>query len=480
MQDFFFLIYLFLDNFLIISVKSRSSNINVPTSLFTGIKTIPAHHLAPVKSTAKAKKQFAAAAAAAAAASAAQSGVNAAMYSSGQLIGQPTNSHKSGVHMQQLQTNPIGKQTPSQQLQQQQRTVPVAANNVYIQSGGVQRVSKNSKYLMQQQQLQQQQQHQPNTTTVFQTSAIVQQTTQPHPSGQQLHAKLSNHPQHNYQPMPMQQQQQQLHQQPTMHLTTGASGGTIKYVNAQGTVIAPPNRIRAILQQSTSSQPQQQMQTTTSYYTTSNHPASGSSELMSPVGTNSSESMHSPSTGYSNAPTSSAASEDLPSEEMSARILQSLSQTKTMFNNNNSNHNNNNTMGRHPQIGTTVVHQPHPTQQQQMHKPPGTGYSNANQLLPTQSQPTQQQQKIVYITNSSGDFSQQHQQQQQTSQMISQQQQLYHQQQQQSQYQSIPTQVQYINRSSVGGSSTITPASGDVVDGAAVSNNFLPAYFNVK
>lgn len=414
--------------------------------VFPGIKTIPAQHLPPAKGSAKAKKQIAAAAAAAAAANTQPGQV----YSSGHLMGQPI---KTGVHVQQVMataSNPIAKATT---IQQRNSTLPTATSNIYIQGGNVQRIGKTSKYIMQQTA-----QHQPNA--VYQTSTIVQHaapTHQPQPS-HPMHTKLATH---HYQ-MPIQQatqtqlQQHQL-QPPTMHLTTGNSGGTIKYVNSQGTVIAPPNRIRAILQQTPSSQQQpnaHQMQpspnTTTTYFTTTQQlaPSSDHNNV-------SADSMHSPS-AYSNA--SASGGEELMSDEMSARILQSLSQTKTVYNNNNINHHNNNTMGRH-QLGTvvqqTVVHGQH--QQQHLVKHQMSYTTNQPQLLGTHQQ---QQQKIVYITNS--DFGPTH--------MVSQ-----HQPQQ---HQQITPQVQYLSRPGL--SSTMTPSAADVTDTVASANNFLPAYFNVK
>lgn len=358
---------------------------------------------------------------------------------------------KSGVHLQQVLTtghNPIPKGTT---VQQRPNVPGTTTNNIYIQSSNV-RFGKTSKYIMQQQQ---QPQHHPNT--VYQTSTIVQHPTQPHQQQLTGQTKITNHHYQmpaSMQPSPQAQLQHQQQHPPTMHLTTGNSGGTIKYVTSQGTVIAPPNRIRAILQHTPSSQHQQSHQhlqqhssNTTTYYTTTASTANVV-DLGSSV---SSESMHSPS-AYSNASTSG---EELMSDEMSARILQSLSQTKSVFNNNNSNHNNNNTMGRQP-LGTVVqqvVAQQHPHQmvKQQI------SYANNQQQLHHQQQPQQQQQKIVYISNT--DFG--------PAQLINQQ-----------QHQQIASQVQFLSRPAP--SSTLTPTSVDVTDSVVSANNFLPAYFNVK
>lgn len=99
--------------------------------------------------------------------------------------------------------------------------------------------------------------------------------------------------------------------------TTG--GGTIKYVNAQGNVIQPPTKVRAIFQQ-TSSPNQQQ------------HPQHQQSLIYNDG------SIHQTDLSASQSNSSSidelSVNETIMADEMSARILQSLSQQKVICSNN--------------------------------------------------------------------------------------------------------------------------------------------------
>lgn len=134
------------------------------------------------------------------------------------------------------------------------------------------------------------------------------------------------------------------------HSFTTNNSGTIKYVNAQGNVTQPPTKVRAIFQQHSSPTILQQNQQVLEH---SNDSTTSSITLVN--------TQHSPSLSHTSA--SSAAMEEMivngtimTEEEMSARILQSLSQ-KTIFTNNRThnqinNNNNNNSLNNNNKIYT--------------------------------------------------------------------------------------------------------------------------------
>lgn len=211
-------------------------------------------------------------------------------------------------------------------------------NNVYIQ-GSVQKVGKSNKYLVQQNQI----------------SHIILPPQQQMSTTQHNVQKLST-TSHQFQSHQAPPAQQQYHpQSPAGGGGNGNASGTIKYVNAQGNVIPPPNnhRYRTILQQSlTTSQSQPSPTGASPHFITADITGD-----FPPYQNQSSQLQHPSPTKQSTATNSV---DDIimvngthMSEEMSARILQSLSQ-KSMYNNNNKNNNNNRIYNSHQ----SSAHQP--------------------------------------------------------------------------------------------------------------------------
>lgn len=269
------------------------------------------------------------------------------------------NIHHNNVASSAVSVMPTGFSIPAKNHLRNNATTlstsvqPSPSTNVYIQ-GAVQRMGKvattNTKYHIQQQHqqvlVQQQPVHQAYQPTMVQQQLLQQSMT----SATTTQLKLSSGSHH----------QQQQHAQPlnqyhlsASHLSgigsnssssnsSSSSGGTIKYVNAQGNVIPPPSRIRAILQQQL---PQHQQQhphqnTLPIVYGTHEHLAGESISLSSAFASSSSAVTFTASGNSSRTIAENDTDQQLMSDEMSARILQSLSQKSVFNNNNNSNHNN--------------------------------------------------------------------------------------------------------------------------------------------
>lgn len=247
------------------------------------------------------------------------------------------------IHVQQISINNNNNNhinTTNKTIQRPASNI----NNIYIH-GPIQRMNKNNKYTVQQ--------HNQVSQMVLSSNQTQQQNQIQQPQQLQQHIKLSNS--HQYQQMQ------------TNIGSSGAGGTTIKYVNAQGNVMSSQNtRVRTILQQSVSPLQQQQILS----------PQQQTLFTSSDVSQNTTnESLISPGTSVNSIDDIVMVNGTHMSEEMSARILQSLSQ-KSVYNNSNNNNNTSNSINNNNRQNHYIKH---PVQQQQQQ----TGL-NTNDYAPQQ------------------------------------------------------------------------------------------------